>query len=129
MTGKGGLDRNRMRSSGHFAASPNNAAVTATVSVGGARHQMPSTYAPQLTDPEKSEAIRHDGLAFIGLTLIAFSIAVFYVAREGMTANSVIYLSGAIASIVIALLRMRFAPRPREALLQALRGSDELWDF
>ena len=70
---------------------------------------MPYAQAHEMTDAEKLEANRHDGLAFIGLTLIAFSIAVFYVAREGLTANSLIYLSGAIASIV-ALLRMRFAP-------------------
>jgi hypothetical protein len=74
---------------------------------------MPYANAHEMTDAEKSEAIRHDGLAFIGLSLIAFSIAVFYVAREGLTANSLIYLSGTIASIVIALLRMRFAPRRR----------------
>ena len=50
---------------------------------------------------------RHDGFAFIGLTLIAFCVAIFYVAREGMTANSIIYLVGAGASVLIALVAMR----------------------
>lgn len=56
---------------------------------------------------------RHDGLAFIGLTLIAFSIAIFYVVREGVTANSVIYIAGATSSIIIAILAMRLDARHR----------------
>jgi hypothetical protein len=53
---------------------------------------MPHASAHKVTSPEQSEMMRYNGLAFIGLTLIAFSIADFYVVREGFTANSVIYL-------------------------------------
>src|SRR5436190_22447088 len=90
---------------------------------------MPYADAHSLTGPQKSEAIRHDAFAFVGLTLIAFSIAVFYVATEGVTANSVIYVSGAISSIVIALLAMRFASGLPEVPDQTSGNSDELWDF
>jgi hypothetical protein len=69
---------------------------------------MPHASAHKVTGPEQSEMMRYNGLAFIGLTLIAFSIADFYVVREGFTANSVIYLGGAISSIVIALVAMRW---------------------
>jgi hypothetical protein len=75
--------------------------------------------------------IRHDGLAFIGLTLIAFSIAGFYAVREGVTANSMIYVSGALSSIVIALLAMQLDVRYREAGDRArdIGDADGLRDF
>jgi hypothetical protein len=92
---------------------------------------MPYAATHKLTGLGQSGMIRHDGLAFIGLTLIAFSIAVFYAVREGVTANSIIYVSGAISSIVIALLAMWFDARHREVRGQArdIGDPDGLKDF
>lgn len=81
-------------------------------------HQSNRTFAKEghpliVTKALRFSMIRHDGLAFIGLTLVAFLIAFQYVMREGITANSSIYLAGAISSIVIAILAMQLGARRR----------------
>jgi hypothetical protein len=61
--------------------------------------------APPRNDPLAMS--RHDGLALIGLSVFAFCIAIFYAIGEGVTANSVIYISGLSTSIAITLWAMR----------------------
>jgi hypothetical protein len=83
------------------------------------KHDTDHTLAPErrplkMTGVLAFSMIRHDALAFIGLTLLAFSIAISYALREGITANSIIYYMGGISSVVIALFAMQMGTQHQD---------------